>query len=75
MAETRTDVPTPPRRWVIRCLVVDADQDRVSACCVGGDKAHWERTHPGGPIGTTRSFPSQTRFFDALTHLQEGWTT
>ncbi len=74
MAETRTDMTTPQRRWVVRCLVVHADQDRAIACCVGGDKAHWERSHPDGPDWYDAFVPVADQIFRRM-HIQEGWTT
>jgi hypothetical protein len=45
MAETRSHVQVGDRGWVVRCLVVFADQERVLACCIGGDNAAWDRNH------------------------------
>lgn len=72
MAETRTHITTSGRQWVIRCLVVHADQDRALACCIGGDKAQWENTHPDGPDWYDAFVPVADQIFQRL-HLTEGW--
>lgn len=71
MAETRSHITHEGRRWVVRCLVVIADRDRVMACCIGGDKATWERSHPGQDWYDTY-VPAADQIY-ALLRRQQGW--
>lgn len=71
MSETRTSVEERDRSWVVRCLVVIADGDRVLACCIGGDKAAWGREHPGGDWYDAY-VPVADRIFNAI-RAEKGW--
>lgn len=42
------------------------------ACCVGGDKAQWERAHPDGPDWYEAFVPVADQIFRRL-HSEEGW--
>lgn len=56
---------------VVRCLVVFADRDRALACCIGGDKAAWERRHPGSDWYEAY-VPVADEIFRAL-RTEKGW--
>ena len=71
MAETRSSAAVAGRVWVVRCLVVFADRDRALACCIGGDKAAWERRHPGSDWYEAY-VPVADEIFRAL-RTEKGW--